>query len=129
MALAPAQSIIETRRAQMFPTLETSDIERMRRFGTMASYAAGEALLRVGEPGVDLVDGDQLAVPGIAGEERAGPAAAFEDGVVATVPLQQCGELQTGRSRADDQVVVRHGGERTEEISELSEIDCLPSVR
>ncbi len=65
-------------------------------------------LLRVVEAGVDLVDGDQLAMPGIAGEERAGPAAAFEDGVVATVPLQQCGELQTGRSRADDQVVVRH---------------------
>ncbi|MEJ0075339.1 MAG: FAD-dependent oxidoreductase [Alphaproteobacteria bacterium] len=50
MALsAAAQSILETRRAQMFPTLETSDIERMRRFGTACRYAAGEALVRVGE--------------------------------------------------------------------------------
>src|SRR4051812_45734274 len=55
MALSPAaQTIFETRRAQMFPTLEASDIERMRRFGTMCSYAAGEALLRVGQVGRGL---------------------------------------------------------------------------
>ena len=55
MALpAAAQTIIETRRAQMFPTLEAPDIERMRRFGTMCTYAAGEALVRVGEVGRGL---------------------------------------------------------------------------
>jgi thioredoxin reductase (NADPH) len=55
MALPPAaQSIFETRRAQMFPTLEASEIERMRRFGTMCHYAAGEALVRVGEVGRGL---------------------------------------------------------------------------
>jgi hypothetical protein len=38
MALSPAAAtIFETRRAQMFPALEASDIERMRRFGTMSS--------------------------------------------------------------------------------------------
>ena len=55
MALpAAAQSIIETRRAQMFPTLAASDIERMRRFGEMCSYAAGAALARVGAVGRGL---------------------------------------------------------------------------
>ena len=49
MALPPAtRSIIETRRHQMFPTLEASEIERMRRFGEVCSYAAGEALAKVG---------------------------------------------------------------------------------
>ena len=55
MALAAtAPTIFETRRAQMFPTLEPSDIERMRRFGTMCNYMAGEALLRAGEVGRGL---------------------------------------------------------------------------
>jgi thioredoxin reductase (NADPH) len=50
MALPPAaQPIIETRRHQMFPTLEASDIERMRRFGETCRYAKGEMLARVGE--------------------------------------------------------------------------------
>src|ERR1043166_6562479 len=49
MALSPsAQSIIETRRPQMFPTLEASEIERVRRFGEVCAYPAGHALARVG---------------------------------------------------------------------------------
>jgi thioredoxin reductase (NADPH) len=45
------QSVLETRRAQMFPTLEAPDIERMRRFGEVRCYAAGEALAKVGTVG------------------------------------------------------------------------------
>src|SRR4051812_789766 len=49
MALtAAAQSIIATRRHQMFPMLEPAEIERMRRFGEMCSYARGDALAKVG---------------------------------------------------------------------------------
>jgi thioredoxin reductase (NADPH) len=48
------QSIIETRRDQMFPTLEPAEIERVRRFGKARSYAVGEALTRVGEIGQGL---------------------------------------------------------------------------
>ncbi len=49
MALPPATaSIIETRRDQMFPTLEGAEIERVRRFGEVCSYAPGEALTTVG---------------------------------------------------------------------------------
>jgi thioredoxin reductase (NADPH) len=45
---APTPPIIETRRHQMFPTLEPAEIERVRRFGEICSYAAGEALASVG---------------------------------------------------------------------------------
>src|SRR5947207_787274 len=51
---APAQSIIDTRRHQMFPVLETAEIERVRRFGKVRSYGAGEALARVGQVGLGL---------------------------------------------------------------------------
>jgi thioredoxin reductase (NADPH) len=51
---APTQSIIDTRRLQMFPTLERAEIERMRRFGEVRSYGAGEALAKVGEVGDGL---------------------------------------------------------------------------
>jgi thioredoxin reductase (NADPH) len=45
----PEQSTIETRRAQMFFTLEPAEIERVRRFGTCRIYAPGEALANAGE--------------------------------------------------------------------------------
>ena len=47
----PAPSIIDTRRHQMFPTLASAEIERLRRFGVLRSYGAGEALVKVGEVG------------------------------------------------------------------------------
>ena len=50
----PTQSIIDTRRHQMFPTLEAAEIERVRRFGKVSSYGAGEALAKVGEVGHGL---------------------------------------------------------------------------
>jgi thioredoxin reductase (NADPH) len=46
---APAKSTIETRAAQMFFALEPAEIERVRRFGTCRTYAAGEALANVGK--------------------------------------------------------------------------------
>src|SRR3984893_18393372 len=48
------QSIIDTRRHQMFPTLERAEIERVRRFGEVRSYGAGAALAKVGEVGAGL---------------------------------------------------------------------------
>ena len=48
------QSIIETRRAQMFPTLERAEVERVRRFGELRPYKAGEALAKVGTVGDGL---------------------------------------------------------------------------
>jgi thioredoxin reductase (NADPH) len=50
----PTRSIIETRRDQMFPALEAPEIERVRRFGEVRSYGAGEALAKVGDRGHGL---------------------------------------------------------------------------
>ena len=50
----PSKSIIDTRRDQMFPNLETSEIERVRRFGEVQSIGAGEALASVGNVGRGL---------------------------------------------------------------------------
>ena len=46
--------IIETRREQILPHLDTDDIERARRFGEFRRFATGEALASVGEVGVGL---------------------------------------------------------------------------
>src|SRR6202158_1626075 len=51
----PAKSIIDTRRPQMFPVLEPLEIERLRRFGALRSYAAGEALAKFGSVGQGLI--------------------------------------------------------------------------
>ena len=45
----PQQSIFDTRRDQVFPVLEPSEIERVRRFGERHSYRADEALAKIGE--------------------------------------------------------------------------------
>jgi thioredoxin reductase (NADPH) len=47
-------SIIDTRRDQMFPILETAEIERVRRFGSVQCYAIDEAVLKAGECGSGL---------------------------------------------------------------------------
>jgi thioredoxin reductase (NADPH) len=49
------QSIIDTRSHQMFPTLETEDIERVRRFGAVQTYKTGDALAKVGHPSAGLI--------------------------------------------------------------------------
>jgi thioredoxin reductase (NADPH) len=47
----PNRPLIEARREQMFPILEPAEIDRLRRFGERRSYAAGDALVKVGEVG------------------------------------------------------------------------------
>jgi thioredoxin reductase (NADPH) len=50
----PPKSIIDTRHDQMFPSLEASEVERVRRFGEVQSFGAGEALASVGNIGHGL---------------------------------------------------------------------------
>jgi thioredoxin reductase (NADPH) len=47
-------SILETRAAQMFPILAPAEVGRMRRFGTLRTYAPGEALAKAGDTGHGL---------------------------------------------------------------------------
>jgi thioredoxin reductase (NADPH) len=42
-------STIDTRREQMFPKLQPREVDRLRRFGEVRRYAAGEALFMTGE--------------------------------------------------------------------------------
>jgi len=60
----PEKSIIETRSAQMFFALEPAEIERVRRFGTCRTYAAGEALANVGQvaQGVTIIISGEVDV-------------------------------------------------------------------
>src|SRR3981189_229531 len=50
-------STIDTRREQMFPKLEPREIDRLRRFGEVRRYAAGEALFVTGDiaPGMSVL--------------------------------------------------------------------------
>jgi thioredoxin reductase (NADPH) len=54
MPSTPAPSIADTRRDQIYPTLAPAEIERVRRFGTLRAFAAGEALAKVGVGGIGL---------------------------------------------------------------------------
>jgi thioredoxin reductase (NADPH) len=61
---SPPRSIAETRREQMFPTLEPGEIERLRRYGEARSFAEGEYLARTGEvgPGMFLILSGEVVV-------------------------------------------------------------------
>ena len=55
--MAAPQTIIETRRAQMFPALEAAEIERVRRFGEVRAFADGVPdHAHLGGPRVELHD-------------------------------------------------------------------------
>jgi len=42
-------TVFTTRHEQMFPVFDGSDIAKLRRFGQLRSYAAGEPLVEVGD--------------------------------------------------------------------------------
>lgn len=48
------QSIVDTRGAQMFPTLSEAEVDRLRRFGECRHFADGEALVRTAQAGGGL---------------------------------------------------------------------------
>ena len=52
---ARTNSILDTRGPQIFPVLEASEIERVRRFGEVRHYSAGQAISRAGEIGPGLI--------------------------------------------------------------------------
>jgi thioredoxin reductase (NADPH) len=60
----PSQLNIEHRRDQIFPRLDPLDVERVRRFGTVHSFSAGERIMTAGEvaPGVVGVLAGTIAV-------------------------------------------------------------------
>jgi len=57
-------SIIELRRDQIFPVIETKKIERIRHFGTPVNFAPGEPIFRTGEiaPGMFVILKGEVAI-------------------------------------------------------------------
>jgi thioredoxin reductase (NADPH) len=57
-------STLETRREEMFPTFTPAEIDRLRRFGTVRHYRAGEPLYVTGEvsPGMFVIISGSVAV-------------------------------------------------------------------
>jgi thioredoxin reductase (NADPH) len=60
----PVPSILEQRRDQIFPKLDPLEIERVRRFGDVRSFAAGERVMTAGEvsPGLVVILSGRVAV-------------------------------------------------------------------
>ena len=73
---SPPLSVIDTRGAQMFPTLAPPEVERLRRFGEIRHFADGEAVATVGQPGLGL----SVILKGIIEIRRAGAAVPEETG-------------------------------------------------
>jgi thioredoxin reductase (NADPH) len=88
--MATAQrSVIDTRREQMFPVLEPGEIERIRRFGTVRSYAADELLAEVGK----TTDGLKVILSGTVNVARYNPSSGDGDLIVTYHPGSFLGEL------------------------------------
>lgn len=83
------QPIIETRRDQMFPVLESVEIERIRRFGTIRTYAVGDALAVVGKP----IEGLKVILSGTVNVVRHNTSSGDGDLIVTYGPGSFLGEL------------------------------------
>ncbi|SEE68386.1 cyclic nucleotide-regulated FAD-dependent pyridine nucleotide-disulphide oxidoreductase [Rhizobiales bacterium GAS191] len=70
-----AHSIIDARRHQMFPSLTPAEIDRLRKFGEIRSFAAGERILATGEiaPGAFAILTGEVDVAQSAGMGHAQP--------------------------------------------------------
>ena len=55
MAQVQQSNIVETRGAQMFPSLGVADIARVARFGRFRRYSQGEWVVRAGEAGMGMI--------------------------------------------------------------------------
>lgn len=78
----PRSPTLAARREQMFPRLESEEIERLRRFGDPQTYDVRQFLARVGDPGaglIVLVEGTVEITRRLAGD-RSLPIATLEVG-------------------------------------------------
>src|SRR5260221_12692760 len=80
--------LLAARRDQMFPTLAQAEIDRLRRFGEITSYAAGERIVRAGAvaPGLIVVLSGKVEATQTSGLGR-------RETIVTHQPGQFAGEL------------------------------------
>ena len=101
MADAEQPSILDTRRAQMFPVLDDHDFSRLRRFGEVKHFAAGSRIMTAGE----VASGLAFVISG-------------------TIDVRAPDEMGSGASR--HQSIVRHGpGSFLGELAQLSDRPAL----
>ena len=62
MTSMPTPSIADTRHAQMFPTLQPFEIERVRRFGEVRSFPTHQALMTRGQVAFGFIVAGKIAV-------------------------------------------------------------------
>ena len=82
------ETILSTRREQMFPTLTPAEIERLQRFSEAASYSVGQRIVRPGDiaPGLVLIRSGKVEV-------TQGGGLAHRETIVTHGPGQFLGEL------------------------------------
>lgn len=85
----PKQSIIETRRAQMFPVLQPAEIERISRFGTIRSYGLGDVLAQAGK----TIEGLTVVLSGAVSVAQHSASSGDDDPIVTYGPGGFLGEL------------------------------------
>jgi thioredoxin reductase (NADPH) len=80
--------LLAARRDQMFPTLAQAEFDRLRRFGELTSYAAGQRIVRAGAvaPGLIVVLSGKVEVTQTSGLGR-------RETIVTHLPGQFAGEL------------------------------------
>lgn len=103
---AEAKSVFEGRRDQAFPILDSADIARIRRFGEVRRYKAGDVVVRSGHPtdGLMVVLDGHLRVT--APNNPDPPIAIHERGAIHGELAQLSGRPAFVNSQADDDVEV-----------------------
>ena len=107
---ATTQPIIETRRHQMYPRLEPGEIERVRRFGKIRTYGAGEPLARVGEvaDGLTVILAGRVAITRHDASGRRTPIVTHEAGSFMGELAQLAGRPVLVDGTAQDAVEALH---------------------
>jgi thioredoxin reductase (NADPH) len=100
-ALATSNAALSSRFNQMFPVLSAAEIDRVRRFGEVKRFAAGELLFQAGDavPGTYVILSGRVAVVPRDALGRVAPISAFADLIGA--PLEEMTEVVPGEIMAD----------------------------
>src|ERR1700675_1637940 len=98
---AASNAALASRFHQMFPVLSQNEIDRVRRFGEVRRFAAGELLFHAGEavPGMYVILSGRIAIEPRDGLGQAVPVAAFAELIGA--PLEEMTEAVPGEVLAE----------------------------
>ena len=110
MVTTPSPSMMDTRRDQLFPTLDAADLARICRFGARRRYARGEKLVSAGEtsPGMFVLLAGEIDVTQRDGLGRVVPVVRYGAGQFLAEVGQLSGRpsLVDGRAETDVEVLL-----------------------